>query len=433
MAMLCLNFYAKAQDNKAIDVTTKGLQIGQQVPNVILTNLHNYKDASGKPAITAKLSDFKGKLLILDFWATWCQPCVAMIPRMESLQKQFGSKMQFLSITYQTEAEVLPFLEKLEKQQKEPFAIPQIVESKELHRLFPHAYLPHYVWIDREGIVKAITSLEEINEKSINAILTGDSNLSVKRDVKINYDNKKPMFINGNGGNGSQLLYHSMLAGYTEGLGGGFSQGSTANKGLRVSCRNLSISELLAIAYGEGLQRFRRNRIVITSTNTRTLTTIGSEKDKTWFYTNAFCYEILTPENLIKKTYKIMQQDLAMFFPQFKAEVEVRSAPVYVLIRTSNIDKVASKNEQTKFIFESDGAKVRNSYMNHVMYMLNGKFMQHSPYYLLDETGYKEKVAFDINADLSSIEAINGELEKYDLKFIKAVRPIEILVISDNN
>jgi len=67
LALLCLNFRLQAQENKAVDVTLKGIKIGRKVPDFIITNLHNYKNASGKPATTAKLSDFKGKLLILDF------------------------------------------------------------------------------------------------------------------------------------------------------------------------------------------------------------------------------------------------------------------------------------------------------------------------------------------------------------------------------
>ena len=110
MAMLCLNFSAKAQ---AEDVTTKGLQIGQEVPNVTLTNLYNYKNASGKVATTAKLADFKGKLLILDFWATWCAPCVASIPKLENLQKQFEGKLQILPVTYQKDKELILMLTNL--------------------------------------------------------------------------------------------------------------------------------------------------------------------------------------------------------------------------------------------------------------------------------------------------------------------------------
>jgi thiol-disulfide isomerase/thioredoxin len=40
---------------------------------------------------TAKLADYKGKVVVLDFYATWCEPCRAEIPRLVQLQKDYGA------------------------------------------------------------------------------------------------------------------------------------------------------------------------------------------------------------------------------------------------------------------------------------------------------------------------------------------------------
>lgn len=45
------------------------------------------KDLDGK---TVSLSDFKGKIVFIDFWASWCPPCVQSIPAVEGLYKQYA-------------------------------------------------------------------------------------------------------------------------------------------------------------------------------------------------------------------------------------------------------------------------------------------------------------------------------------------------------
>lgn len=432
MALLCLNFTAKAQVNKAIDVTLKGIQIGQKVPDITISNLHNYKDANGKPATTAKLSDFKGKLLILDFWATWCSPCIAMIPKMDSLQKQFGDKIQFLSVTYQTEKEVLPFLEKLENQQKKHYDLPVVTDSKELHKLFPHTTLPHYVWLDGNGVVKAITEPFYINSKNISEILqTGNVAAKIKNEKPIIYNKSKSLFFIPNDIS-NQILKQTSWAGYIEGIGRSFHRGissTNTNQIQRISARNLTIPELLNGAY---LKELKETVFEVKDTSRFFFKTPIAADYMNWLRNgNAYCYELILDKSLAQNGSKLMQQDLINYFPAYSVGLEKRIVKCLTLVRTSNVDKIKSLGGKPEASFDRFKASVTNCYLN-VLIARMQFYLQGHPLPLADETGYLGKTDLIINASLSNINELNKELQKYDLKFVEKESIIEMLVVRDS-
>jgi peroxiredoxin len=56
----------------------------------------------GKPL---KLSDFRGKYVLLDFWATWCAPCIAETPNMKTTYEAFGKDKRFVMISLSLDPE----------------------------------------------------------------------------------------------------------------------------------------------------------------------------------------------------------------------------------------------------------------------------------------------------------------------------------------
>src|SRR6185503_15628352 len=155
---------SEQQSNKQNNIPQLG--IGDKVPDIEFSNILNYSGSK------AKLSSFRGKLIILDFWATWCSPCVKALPKLQSLQKQFGDKIQIITVTAENKETVNKFFSK-SKIGKEIVSPVSITNDSILFKLFRHKYIPHDIWIDEKGIVKAITSHEYITKNNITTLQSG--------------------------------------------------------------------------------------------------------------------------------------------------------------------------------------------------------------------------------------------------------------------
>ena len=102
------------------------------------------QDLDGK---TVNLADFKGKVVILDFWATWCPPCRKEMPDLEALYERFQSRgLVILGISDEEAAKVEPFT----RERKVTFPV-LLDPDRKVNDLFVVNGIPKSFVYDREG------------------------------------------------------------------------------------------------------------------------------------------------------------------------------------------------------------------------------------------------------------------------------------------
>jgi thiol-disulfide isomerase/thioredoxin len=405
------------------------LFVGDEVPDIVIENVVNY----GKS--TVRISDFRGKLLIIDFWATWCSPCIDAFPKLDLLQKKFNNDIAILSISKEPGNTVNNMLYKL-RERGIP-ATPVAFGDTILYKLFTHNVLPHYVWIGRDGVVKAFTGQKEINENNIRNMLDHETvELPIKNDYKLKLDYDKPIFSTNQLLDNSNLLFNSVLTKYIPGI---YTRSSRRNNWIR--CTSHSLCLLVKIAFGEfSLEFLNNNRLILEGFNGYDSLILGRHSPKTKSQWNSikrdhlYNYELVVPDSTFNQgqLFKIMQQDINRFLVTkgMQAGIEQRNVTMLALVRTSSEDKLKTAGGVPKDAYSSLFLSLRNQPLFKFVTKLQSYITEEGAIPIEDETGYRGKVDLDINADLKNITQVNKELEKYDLKFVQKEKIISVIVIS---
>lgn len=109
------------------------------------------KDISGQ---TLKLSEFKGKIVLLDFWATWCPPCRVEIPNLLEIYRQFKNK-NFVLISVSLDRDI-PLAKRFVKEKEMNWLhVIDRESSSSIASLYEIEYIPATFIIDGKGKIVA--------------------------------------------------------------------------------------------------------------------------------------------------------------------------------------------------------------------------------------------------------------------------------------
>jgi len=143
----------------------QALVVGQKVPEEFWKKeylIYNNGDTTRQT-----MEAFRGKLLVLDFWATWCAICLGQMKEKEELFSRFSNKANLVFVnpdqTKDTYKTILRMNDKLAASSSTG-NFQSIIEDDYLQQLFPNRIYPRYVWIGPRGDLIALTIALSVTE-----------------------------------------------------------------------------------------------------------------------------------------------------------------------------------------------------------------------------------------------------------------------------
>lgn len=404
------------------------LKIGDQVPDILIDKIINNDKRS------IRTSDYKEKLLVLDFWDTTCATCIESMPKVDSLQDVFGDRVKLLSVTYQSEDMITKFFKtnRFLNERSTPVHRTSVVEDRILRSYFHYETNPHVVWINK-GKVVAITGGEYITAENIQTLLDGKS---VDWLLKTEHFDTATPFVTLNAlwqdAIASPFYSYSVLTGQATSVpaegGINFIQDNVYNQ-TRVAILNQDVLTTYQILLdntkperkeediAKGLVYIPHpSRVVLEVSDPARYSykkEYGSYSD--WNSKNLICYEQVKYGIVDKMTMsKLAVQDINTRLG-LNVRYEKRKVKCLVFVKT---DKPISDT----LAIEKGGTPIWFLILNKLD--LSGKYPP-----AIDETGLSSGLNYQ-STD-GTISSLRKEMQRHGLDLIEAEREIEVMVISD--
>ncbi|MFD0051185.1 peroxiredoxin family protein [Actinomycetes bacterium NPDC127524] len=123
--------------------TSAGVKVGEKAPDFDLYTLEGKK---------VKLSEFKGKKLLINFWATWCEPCKEEMPHLEEFYKNSSSNAVILAVNIDPENDVEGYARKMGL--TFPIILDNQEKSKAVNERYGVAAVPSSFLVDSKGVIR---------------------------------------------------------------------------------------------------------------------------------------------------------------------------------------------------------------------------------------------------------------------------------------
>lgn len=377
-----------------LSVFGQEVQIGEKVPAFKV-------DLVDEEAAVFSFDGSSGKAVLIDFWASWCSPCIAGMPHLEALKKKFDGKLDVITASEEKYDRIRRF------QEAKPYEFLFARDTGSLRALFPYQVIPHSVLIAPDGRLMAITSPEHITEEVIEEVLAGEEiSLPVKKD-NFDFDPTHEYF---DFEEDVQELFQ--LQPHMRGIPA-FSRRYPKGifKDRRITIFNLNVAGLYRKAYQISSYRliyeFDESLIDWEDTN------------------NRFCLNVISksPEDL----YPFLQEQLKQH-TEVLAEPSTREMEVLIIEQAEGGIKAKRVEEKGYTEARGDGFKNEGASIGDFCAYLEGFGIVGMA--VVDESGEEGLFEIDFSFDPENSQSFKDALANLGLTYKKGVRETEVLVLS---
>jgi thiol-disulfide isomerase/thioredoxin len=359
------------------------------------------------------LNDYRGKVIIIEFWATYCKPCIPSLSHFDKMQARFGDQIKIFAVSEEDRDKVDAF------RIKRPLHNVTFVMDwgRKINDLFYHHFIPHTVIIDQEGIVRAFTSPDEIDDlivqKLINkeevafvmkqeyqdASYTQSASITTVSNVSNVYD--QPTIIQ----RPKNTVYKVELSQYRPNESTQFVKESESEYKF-INCP-------LSLMY-QVLHNRPTSRIVFD---------VADPNKYNYDPQNLYCLEVNVPDFTGKNVNDIGIQQLETLFP-LRSKIETRNRKVFA-IQKSEMEGATSSIDSTGIIQKGLTIKDLMNYLES-----NPHLVQNLP--VVNDSGLPDNTLIDLDWLQNYPDAIENKLRTLGLKNEIKMMDIESLILFEN-
>lgn len=398
----------------------KALRVGDTVPDVRFSNVLNYKSSS------LKISDFKNKVVVLDFWATWCSSCLAKFPEERELGRRMGDTLQIILVnaknTHNTHEKVALFFE----ERRHLYDFPSIDEDTVLCKLIPGYTVPRFAWIINNRIV-ALPEPEELTEANIRAVYLRQTTHMASGHKEV-LDFGKGIVGQASGGN-TKASFYSLIAPYRQDLLTSFNMlTDSAGNVWRIDAINMSVSDLVELC--SPADNIPNNRIIKKIRNSGVF-----QPDSTslkWREKNRFIYESSFSARSSKAALELMRAEISQYF-LLRIDTVSRDTDCLVITlgdtaRISHGQK-GIHGETNRLDHLNNPIFFHNTGMNSVASGLE----QHFGQFFIDDSHYGKRINIELPPDLQNFGAVAEAFARQGFHITRARRKLTFLRVQDRS